>query len=151
MNLADARNSIKELADALNSLASASLGIKDADFDGLQARKTALESSLADLRKKVQVASDQATLDIINAEAAAKEKKSQLAAEVAKMETALNELQGQTVTAREAMQAQLREYRAKEIGAKSAELKSLNEQVEQRQKVLDEINTQVEAGRKRFA
>ena len=151
MNLSDARNSIKELADALSVLAQASAGIKESDFDALRGRKTALETTIADLKKKVAEESSKASLEIANAQAAAQEKKAALSAEVAKTELALRELQTQLKVSRETSQNELREYKAKEISLKSAELKALNDTVAQRQRALDQINAQIEEGRRRFA
>ena len=151
MNLSDARNSIKELADALSVLAQASAGIKESDFDALQSRKTALETTIADLKKKVAEESSKSSLEIANAQAAAQEQKAALSAEVAKTELALSELQTQLKVSRETLQNELREYKAKEISLKSAELKALNDTVAQRQRALDQINAQIEEGRRRFA
>lgn len=151
MNLTEARTSLKELAEAILLLNSASIGIKDSDFQALQKQKDSLETSLAELHKKVKTESDAANLEIANAQAAAKEKKAALTAEIARLEARTTEIEAQAIKSREAIRNELREYRAKEIAAKNLELKQVTEAAVSARRILDDINAQVEAGRKRFA
>lgn len=151
MNLAQAKTFAKDLTDALNSLLAASSSMKDADFDALQNKKTSLESALLELRKRVSEESSKADLEIANIQASAKEKKAALAVQVGELEMQVANIQTQVRVLRETAERELKEYKSKEIAAKGAELKTLSEAVILQQKVLDDINAQVEAGRRRFA
>lgn len=151
MNLNEAREVCKEIGPAISTLLAAAAGIKESDFDALQARKSSLEAAIADLRKKVIAESNAADLEIANAQAAAKEKKAEIAAEMAKAEANLAEVQRKATAARDALQAELREHKAAEITAKTTQLRSLNMEIEAKQSILDKIREQIEEGRRRFA
>lgn len=151
MNLSEARGVTQQLIDALATVIAASAGVSEADFNALQNQKAALEKELVNARTRLVEESNAITRDLATVQLAAREQKALLTREIAVAEGRLADVQTQARVSHETMENSLREYQAKEIAAKTTELKRITDQVEQQRRLLDEINAQIEAGRKRFA
>ena len=151
MNLSEAKQTAKELSEALTVLVAATEGIKQSDFAALQARKDNLEAAIADTKKKLGDASVQAQEKITQAQAGADAKLVELDDQIKAAETLLRVTRNDANTVRENMRESIASERALLLKEKSEVAARLDAQIASKLKQLSDIEAAVEAGRARFS
>jgi hypothetical protein len=151
MNLSEAKQTAKELSEALTVLVAATEGIKESDFTALHARKENLEAAIADTKKKLGEASIQAQEKITQAQANTDAKLVELDNQIKTAESALKALRADADVSSGKMRESIASERAVLLKEKSEVAARLDAQIASKLKQLSDIEAAVEAGRARFS
>ncbi len=151
MNLSEAKQTAKELSEALTVLVAATEGIKESNFAALQERKVNLEAAIADTKKKLSDASVQAQEKITQAQANADAKLAELDNQIQTAEALLKAVRSDASAARENMRDSIANERAALLKEKNEVAARLDAQIASKLKQLSDIEAAIESGRARFA
>jgi len=151
MNLNEAKQNGRDLSETLTTLVAATEGVKESDFAAQQARKDSLEAAIADTKKRMIAESNGAVEKIAKAKADTEAKLAELDNQIKTAQTRLANLQIEVRTAGEVTRAKLGSEKAQLLSENTELKKQLDLQIAQKREQLEEINSAIEEGKRRFA
>jgi hypothetical protein len=151
MTLNEAKQTVKDLVEAIHVLLEAAEGIKSTDFEALKKRKDALDQAVIESQKRAQDASAEADAKVAKAKAESADKLADLQKQLKDAEAQVGAVRTEAKVSRETLSQQIAQEKADLTTAKQLTVERLDKQIATKQKALDEINRAIEEGKRRFA
>lgn len=151
MNIAEAKQNLKDLQQSIAVLVTATEGLKEADFEAQLKRKESLDTVIADTQKRLKDVTAECDEKVSAAKADSDAKLADFKKQLKDAENAISAARTELNVSRETMREAIASERATLLQEKQAELKRLDETIAGKAKTLESLNSAIEEARRRFA